>query len=80
MTNPARSQAARDSWDDPFAHAMRCAALRQAWVERRRRSKPVTAAWLRKWNTFACLTCGAECVGTEAGPRLCSNCRAERIA
>ena len=75
--NPARSRAARESWDDPYAHAMRCIALRDGWHMRRRQMvEPVPS---HMFNIFTC-PCGAECVGTSSGPRLCSNCRAERCA
>ena len=75
---PKRSRAIRESWKDPTVRERRSQAMRAAW-QRSRQSEPVTAAALRVWNTFAC-GCGAECVGTVAGPLLCSNCRAERIA
>lgn len=80
LTNmtPERSRATRESWKDPTARERRSKAMRDAWHQRRQ-SNPVTDTALRMWNTFTC-PCGVECVGTVTGPRLCSNCRAERIA
>lgn len=76
MTSPARLRATRESWTDPTACERRREASRAAWVRRKAQKPPPEPCM---WNTFAC-GCGAECVGTVTGPRLCSNCRAERVA
>jgi len=73
----ARARAAREGWEDPLAYVIRCKALRESWVGRRLRARTMQPPHM--YNIFTCL-CGAECVGTLSGPRLCSMCRAERCS